>query len=94
MMNFHFYNPTRLLFGSGKIGELGAQKLPGKKALLLLSAGKSAKTSGALDKTVEQLKAVLIDYDWQQLNIDNLCELFDLSSEEREHYFGEIDGRQ
>ena len=49
MMNFHFYNPTRLLFGSGKIGELGAQKLPGKKALLLLSAGKSAKTSGALD---------------------------------------------
>lgn len=31
MMNFHFYNPTRLLFGSGKIGELGAQKLPGKK---------------------------------------------------------------
>ncbi len=44
--------------------------------------------------SVEQLKAVLIDYDWQQLNIDNLCELFDLSSEEREHYFGEIDGRQ
>ena len=41
--------------------------------------------------SVEQLKAVLIDYDWQQLNIDNLCELFDLSSEEREHYFGEID---
>ncbi len=41
--------------------------------------------------SVEQLKAVLIDYGWQQLNIDNLCELFDLSSEEREHYFGEID---
>ncbi len=39
---------------------------------------------------VEQLKAVLIDYNWQQLNIDNLCELFDLSSEEREYYFGEI----
>ena len=57
MMNFNFYNPTRLLFGSGKIGELGAQKLPGKKALLLISAGKSAKVSGALDKTVEQLKA-------------------------------------
>ena len=62
MMNFHFYNPTRLLFGSGKIGELGAQKLPGKKALLLLSAGKSAKTSGALDKTVEQLKAAGVEY--------------------------------
>lgn len=43
---------------------------------------------------MEQLKAVLIDYDWQQLNIDNLCELFELSPEEREYYFGEIDGRQ
>ena len=62
MMNFNFYNPTRLLFGSGKIGELGAQKLPGKKALLLISAGKSAKVSGALDKTVEQLKAAGVEY--------------------------------
>lgn len=43
---------------------------------------------------VEQLKAVLIDYNWQQLNIDNLCELFDLSSEEREYYFGEIETGQ
>ena len=62
MMNFNFYNPTRLLFGSGKIGELGAQKLPGKKALLLISAGKSTKVSGALDKTVEQLKAAGVEY--------------------------------
>ena len=51
-------------------------------------------TAADWEWSVEQLKAVLIDYDWQQLNIDNLCELFDLSSEEREHYFGEIDGRQ
>ena len=43
---------------------------------------------------VEQLKAVLTDYNWQQLNIDNLCELFDLSSEEREYYFGEIETEQ
>ena len=51
-------------------------------------------TAADWEWSVEQLKAVLIDYDWQQLNIDNLCELFDLSSEEREHHFGEIDGRQ
>ena len=44
--------------------------------------------------SVEQLKAVLTDYNWQQLNIDNLCELFELSPEEREHYFGEIDRQQ
>ena len=30
MMHFDFYNPTHLLFGSGKLGELGDQKLPGK----------------------------------------------------------------
>ena len=43
---------------------------------------------------VDQLKAVLIDYNWQQLNVDNLCELFDLSPEEREYYFGEIETEQ
>lgn len=51
-------------------------------------------TAADWEWSVEQLKAVLIDYDWQQLNIDNLCELFELSPEEREYYFGEIDGRQ
>lgn len=40
---------------------------------------------------VEQLKQLLIDYNWQQLNIDNLCSLFELSDSEREYYFGEIE---
>ena len=62
MMNFNFYNPTHLLFGSGKINELGGQKLPGKKALLLISADQSAKTSGALDKTQEQLARAGVEY--------------------------------
>lgn len=55
-MNFNLYTPTKLIFGSGKLSELGAQKLPGKKALLLTSNGKSAKVSGSLDRTLEQLK--------------------------------------
>ena len=42
-MNFDFNNPTKILFGSGKLNELGSQPLPGKKALLLMSGGKSAK---------------------------------------------------
>ena len=46
-MNFDFNNPTRILFGSGKLNELGNQPMPGKKALLLMSGGKSAKVSGA-----------------------------------------------
>ena len=35
-MNFNLNTPTNLIFGSGKLNELGAQKLPGKKALLLI----------------------------------------------------------
>lgn len=54
-MNFDFNNPTRILFGSGKLRELSSQPMPGKKALLLLSGGKSAKVSGAYDRTLEQL---------------------------------------
>ncbi len=62
MMHFDYYNPTHLLFGSGKLGELGDQKLPGKKALLLISAGKSAKASGALEKTQAQLARAGVEY--------------------------------
>ncbi len=61
-MSFDFNNPTRILFGSGKINELGAQQMPGKKALLLMSNGKSAKVSGAYDKTVEQLRRAGVEW--------------------------------
>lgn len=54
-MNFDFNNPTRILFGSGKLKELSSMPMPGKKALLLMSGGKSAKVSGAYDRTLEQL---------------------------------------
>ena len=62
-MNFDFYNPTRILFGRGKINELGnsisemrSTGSLGKKAILLMSNGKSAKISGAYDKTVTNIK--------------------------------------
>lgn len=47
-MNMHFqlFTPTKLLFGAGKLNELGAQSLPGRKALLLISNGKSTKANG------------------------------------------------
>ena len=54
-MEFDFNNPTRILFGSGKLEELGAQTLPGKKALVLISNGKSTKANGYLDRTLKQL---------------------------------------
>lgn len=62
MMNFVFDNPTKLLFGTGKLSELHNEVLPGKKALLLTSAGKSYITNGSFDKTVEQLKLAGVEY--------------------------------
>ncbi len=56
-MNFDFNNPTRLIFGSGKLSALAHLKLPGTNALLLMSNGKSAKISGAYDQTVAGLRA-------------------------------------
>lgn len=60
--NFDFYNPTHILFGSGKLDELGNQPMPGKKALLLISSGKSAKVSGALERTQAQLEKAGVEY--------------------------------
>ena len=56
MMEFNFNNPTNLIFGAGKLDTLGEQKLPGKKALLLISNGKSTKANGYLDRTISQLE--------------------------------------
>ena len=62
MMNFVFNNPTKLLFGVGKLGALHNEDLPGKKALLLLSAGQSVHKNGSYDKTVEELKLAGVEY--------------------------------
>lgn len=50
------YVPTRILFGSGELNNLHEQKMPGKKAMVLISNGKSTKTNGYLTRTEEQLK--------------------------------------
>lgn len=55
MISFDFYNPTHLLFGIGKLSTLHSQPMPGKKALLLISTGKSTKETGSLARTEEQL---------------------------------------
>ena len=49
-MNFNFFNPTRILFGVGQLNNLHKQQLPGKKALLLISNGKSTKANGSFDQ--------------------------------------------
>ena len=61
-MNFSFYNPTRILFGVGELNNLHKQTMPGKKALLLISNGKSTKVNGSLGRTIEQLEKAGIEY--------------------------------
>lgn len=56
MMNFHYHVPTKLLFGPGKLQELSHVDLPGKKALIVISAGKSIKQNGYLDRLITILQ--------------------------------------
>lgn len=55
-MSFNMYAPTRVLFGAGRLNDLHEQVLPGKKALLVISNGKSTRTNGALARTESQLE--------------------------------------
>lgn len=54
-MSFHYFMPTRTLFGPGQLNELHSQQLPGKKAMIVVSNGKSVKENGALGRTEDQL---------------------------------------
>ena len=55
-MSFQMYVPTRILFGEGQLEGLHKQKLPGEKAMIVISNGKSTKRNGALEKTEKELK--------------------------------------
>ncbi len=72
-MNFSFYNPTRILFGAGELNNLYKQTMPGKKALLLISNGKSTKVNGSLDRTIEQLEKAGIEYAIFDKIMENPC---------------------
>ena len=49
------YVPTRTVFGAGSLNRLHEQALPGKKALIVISQGKSVKANGYLGRTEDQL---------------------------------------
>ncbi len=53
--SYTFFSKTRVLFGAGKLSELGDQKLPGKRALVVTTGGKSVKANGYLDRTLAEL---------------------------------------
>ena len=56
-LNFSYYMPTRILFGCGKLNELGTTPyLPGKKALVVIGASGAMKKHGYLDRATKLLK--------------------------------------
>jgi len=61
-MNFNYYIPTKILFGKGKLNELGKIKLPGKKALIVTTNGNSMKKYGYLDRVEKLLESNDTEY--------------------------------
>lgn len=62
MNTFNYYVPTKALFGCGQLKNLSSQKLPGKKALIVISNGKSTHENGYLAKLEEQLSLADTEY--------------------------------
>ncbi len=63
MLNSYVFNArTRVLFGAGKLAELGDQKLPGHRALLVTTGGKSVKANGYLARTQAELERAGVEH--------------------------------
>lgn len=60
-MSYQFYVPTRTLFGAGMLNELHSQTMPGKKAMVVISNGKSMKTIGILEHVLKELLAAGVE---------------------------------
>lgn len=62
-MGFLMYVPTKTLFGRGTLNELHLQNLPGTKAMIAISNGKSTRVNGYLDRTQKELEMAGVDYE-------------------------------
>ena len=56
-MSYTFHVPTKVLFGAGVLKKLHEEKLPGKKALVVISNGKSVRANGYLAALEAELDA-------------------------------------
>ncbi len=59
--NFDYYNPTKLLFGKGKIADV-AKEVPSGANVLVTYGGGSIRANGVYD----QVKAALVGHRWQE----------------------------
>lgn len=60
---FVFAIPTHTVFGAGALNSLHEQPLPGKKALIVISNGKSTRANGYLDRTAKELEQAGVSYE-------------------------------
>ena len=58
MLNFDFYNPTKLMFGQGRIADI-AYEIPRNARVLITYGGGSIKSNGVYD----EVKAALTGYE-------------------------------
>lgn len=61
-MAYTWHVPTKVLFGAGKLKQLHCETLPGKKALVVVSNGKSTKLNGSLEMLERELKLAGVDH--------------------------------
>lgn len=55
-MSFQMYVPTRIFFGPGQLSHLHEHTLPGKRAMIVISNGKSTSANGYLTRTEDELQ--------------------------------------
>lgn len=70
-LSFTFPGHTTVLFGAGQLNNLHTLPMPGRRALVVISNGKSTRANGYLDRTLSELKAAGVDavvYDKVQAN--------------------------
>ncbi|MGG4144372.1 iron-containing alcohol dehydrogenase [Paenibacillus algorifonticola] len=58
MKDFELYNPTKLIFGAGKVQQLGELVKPYGTKVLLVYGGGSIKRSGLYDEVISQLNSI------------------------------------
>lgn len=59
--HFHYDIPTRTIFGAGSLNKLHELPMPGHKALVVISNGKSTRVNGYLDRTLGQLQQAQVE---------------------------------
>lgn len=59
---FQFYIPTTIIFGRGQIKNLHKCELPGRKALIVITNGRSTRANGYLESVKQELRLSGVDY--------------------------------